>query len=405
MQRVFSIAAALLFLLGVAVVLAVVLISREDDAEALAASAANADAEAGAAVAARLMTVGEPLGTIVESRSAAIVPGLQAALNPNVIAAIASAVEAADERLAPIAEVAGMDAGAFAALWESDQDDAFARFAAGLAASDDPAAAADELFIDLPAALPVHPEGLLLGSVLTKRTNGELAYFIVYDAPGPQIEAERFVSEQLNQSPWQVTGGRSSSDLGFLQFQNTISADVSGFVWILPRAPGLGETAEDADDASQDAAEGDATGAVDSGPGSSLIYLLQAQPAIPPEDPPFELPERGRPVPEAFPAAFLLEGDQTVTELFWSRQPGVAGYQMTVLMPGSSFDATELYRERIEAQGWEITEDQAVGFATVLEFASEDSSLQGSVSFDTFEEDEDYTLITLQLQSAGTSPG
>ena len=356
------------------------------------------DAEAGAAVAARLMTVGEPLGTVVESRAEGLVPGLQVALNPTVVTTISSAVEAEDERLNSIAEVAGMDAAAFAALWESDRADAFARFAAGVAASDDPAATADELFIDVPTALPVHPEGELLGSVLTRRTNGELAYFIVYDTPGPQIEAERLVSEQLDQTPWQVTGGRSNRDLGFFQFQNTLSADITGFVWILPRTAdpdGAGE----GDEASETPAA-----SAEPGPGSSVIYLMQSQPAIAPEDPPFELPDEGRPVPDVFPAAFLLEGEQTVLELFWSKQPGVSGYQLTVLTPGSSFEATELYRERIEAQGWEIVEDQAVGFATILEFASEDGRLQGSISIDTFAEDDGYTQITLQIQSAAGSP-
>ena len=359
---------------------------------------ADAAAEAGAAVAARLMTVGEPLGTIVESRSAGIVPGLQLALNPTAISAIGSAVESGDDRLASFAEVAGMSAAEFAALWEQDRGDAFARFAAGLAASEDPAATADDLFIDMPVALPVHPDGLLLGSVLTRRINGELAFFIVYDAPGLQIEVEGLVSEQLDQSPWQVTGGRSSRDLGFLQFQNTISADISGFVWILPLTQEAAATAASEGDA------GDAADATEPAPGTTVIYLIQAAPAIPVDEPPFETPEHGRPVPDGFPAAFLLEGDQMVVELFWSSQPGVTGYQLTVLTPGSSFEATELYRERLEAQGWEITSDQAVGFATVLEFASEDGSLQGTVSFDTFEEDESYTEILLQLQSAGTAP-
>lgn len=364
-----------------------------------------ADAEAGAAIAARLMTVGEPIGTIVESRSAAIVPGLQVALNPTIVAVISSAVEAADERLTSIAEVAGMEPAAFAELWEADRNDAFARFAAAIAASEDPAATADDLFIDLPVALPVHPDGKLLGSVLTKRTTGELSFFIVYDTPGPQIDAERLVGEQVDQSPWQVTGARSNEDLGFFQFQNTISADVSGFAWILPRTPDPSAADATADESSDgDAAEaGDAAG-TESGPASTVIYLIRAEPAIPTEDEAFALPEHGRPLPERFPAASLLEGDQTVTELFWSSQPGVSGYQVTVLVPGSSFEIADLYRERIEAEGWEIVEDQAVGFSTILEFASEDRSLQGSASFDTFEDDEDYTQITLQIQSAGTSP-
>ena len=385
-----------------AAVLALLLAACGGSDEPAETASANVDAEAGAAVAARLMSVGEPLGTIVESRAAGLVPGLQLALNPTAVIAISSAVESGDDRLTSIAELADLTPEEFSALWERDRAGAFARFAAGIAASEDPAATADELFIDMPVALPVHPEGMLLGSVLTRRINGELAFFIVYDTPGPQVDAELLVSEQLDQSPWQVTGGRSSEDLGFFQYQNTISADITGFVWILPRTE---DPAAMGDEAEADGtADADAADAVESGPGSTVIYLIQAQPAIPADEPPFEFPQDGRPLPDGFPAAFLLEGDQTIVELFWSSQPGATGYQLRVLTPGSSFEATELYRERIEAQGWEITDDQAVGFATVLEFASEDGSLQGSVSFDTFEEDEDYTQITLQIQSAGSSP-
>ena len=401
MRRARTVGAAMLALLFA------VLIAACQDGEEPAAEPSATDAEAGAAVAARLMTVGEPLGTIVESRAAAIVPGLQVALNPSTVAAISSAVGAADERLTSIAELAGVTTEEFAGLWEADRNDAFARFAAGIAATEDPTATADDLFIDLPVALPVHPEGELLGSVVTRRTNGELAFFIVYDTPGAQIDAERLVGEQVDQSPWQVTGARSNEDLGFFQFQNTISADVSGFAWILPRTPDP-DAPDDATEAAE-SGDGDAAGdgdttAAESGPGSTVIYLIQTQPAIPPEEPAYELPVDGRPLPEQFPAASLLEGDQTVTELFWSSQPGVSGYQLTVLAAGSSFDIADLYRERIEAEGWEIIEDQAVGFSTILEFASEDRALQGSASFDTFEEDEGYTQIMLQIQSAGTSP-
>ncbi len=386
----------------IALLLAALIAACEDGEEPADTSAA--DAEAGAAIAARLMTVGEPLGTIVESRAAAIVPGLQVALNPTLVATIASAVDAADERLASFAGIAGMEGAEFAALWDSDRDDAFARFAAGLAATEDPDAAADELFIDPPAALPVHPEGALLGSVLTRRTNGEVAFFIVYDTPGPQIDAERLVGEQVDQSPWQVTGGRSNEDLGFIQFQNTISADVTGFAWVLPRSHDPATTGE-ADGEATEAAEADDGEAADEpGPASTVIYLIQAQPPIAPEDPPFALPAQGRPLPERFPAAFLLEGDQLVVELFWSSQPGVAGFQLSVLASGSSFDIADLYRERIEAEGWAIDEDQAVGFSTVLEFSSEDGDLRGTASFDTFEEDDEYTQITLQIQQSGSAP-
>ena len=51
------------------------------------------------------------------------------------------------------------------------------------------------------------------------------------------------------------------------------------------------------------------------------------------------------------------------------------------------------------ANGWELTGDQAVGFVTILNFASDDKQVQGSASFDSFEEDSSLTKIELELQT------
>ena len=104
-------------------------------------------------------------------------------------------------------------------------------------------------------------------------------------------------------------------------------------------------------------------------------------------------------MPDGFPAAFLLEGEQTVVELLWNSVPGGSAYQLQVLTRASSFDVVDIYRNRIEDEGWEVTSDQAIGFATVLNFASDDGVVQGTASFDSFEDDDDFTQIVLQLQT------
>ena len=59
----------------------------------------------------------------------------------------------------------------------------------------------------------------------------------------------------------------------------------------------------------------------------------------------------------------------------------------------------DLYRDRIEDQGWDLTDDQAIGFATILSFASDDGAVQGTLSVDAFEDDDDFTEIVVQLQA------
>ena len=109
-------------------------------------------------------------------------------------------------------------------------------------------------------------------------------------------------------------------------------------------------------------------------------------------------------MPEAFPAAFLIDEGMTVINTAWSTQPGATAYRITILTPGSSFDLAEDYRERIEGEGWEVIEDEAVGFATLLGFASDDDGVQGQVQLDAFSEDEGYTQIVISVQVSSRTP-
>lgn len=358
--------------------------------------------------ASRILQLGEPLDTTIDVRDGELVPGLQAVLNPEAVTVIGNAVDDGGDRLTLIAETAGMTTGEeFRAAWESSRGEAFARFASGLRAAADPQAVRDELFLPDIASLPVHPDAVLVGSGRIENPDGSQRYFLVFDLVGTPGEIEQTVSNQLDQSPWQATGGQSSEEIAIVQFQSTMSADVQGVAWVQPilaSATLEAAAAAEAADAAE-AGDGDATTAAPAveGPLANLMYLIQALPPGGPAEEDFELPE-ARPLPQAFPAAFLVDDDMTVINTAWSTQPGATAYRVTILTPGSSFELAEDYRERIEGEGWEITGDDAVGFATLLGFASDDDGIEGQVQLDAFSEDEGYTEIVISLQVSSRSP-
>ena len=360
----------------------------DDDGEAdLEAQEAQA-----AALAARILGIGEPVGTIVDSQIAGLVPGLQAALNPDVVLTIDGAVEDGDERLTLIAETAGVTIEEFRTEWEADRSAAFARFAAGLAAAEDGERVRDDLFIDELAALPVHPRGVLLGSGRLDRADGSQGFFLVYDVAEDTVAVEETVSRQLDESPWQVTAGQSSEDVAVLRFQSTVNADVGGIVWVQPLPEGTVGTVGAGSAGEEEAAEETPR------PETAVLYFIETSPAIQADDSPFALPP-GRPLPDGFPGEFLVGPDMTVTEVAWNTVPGGSAYQLTILTRQSAFDVVDAYRASLATRGWDLAGDQAVGFATILSFASTDRAVQGTLEVDAFEDDEDYTEIVVRLQT------
>jgi hypothetical protein len=342
---------------------------------------------AAAALGARVIAVGEPLGTIVDSRVASIVPGLQIALNPELVMTIASAVESGESSLDTIAKTAGLTSAEFRMEWHTDHISTFERFGRGLEDPKNLDAIHNELFFSEITTLPVHPEGVLIGSGRIDRPAGKKAYFLIYDVANDPITVETTVAVQLNQSPWQVTAGHSNENLGFLQFQSTVNPTIEGVVWVLPLSEGSIGTPVIRHAVAQKNSNGKPHTE------SSLVYLIDINPLTQQEDPPFVLPKDGRPLPKAFPATFLLSGEQTVVQLLWRREPGGSVYQLQILIRASSFDVVQMYRDRIKVNDWELTGDQAIGFLTILNFSSGDRQIQGSASFDSFEEDPNLTKI------------
>lgn len=226
-------------------------------------------------------------------------------------------------------------------------------------------------------AIPVHPDGELLGSYRLRRPDGIDSFFLFYDVPQSDRDVEVALRQQLDQTPWQVVGGQSGGSISTVRFRSTVSGDIDGQAAITPLPDRVTE-------------DGGST------PVSNIIYILQVQPAEAPEPPPFVLPP-SREVPVDFPLPFLLDGMDVLT-VAWGTQPGATIYQATLLSSESAFDVAERYRNGFEAAGWQLDDDRAVGFATVLAFSLDEGASMAQLTIDAFEQDDSFTAVQLRLQ-------
>lgn len=263
----------------------------------------------------------------------------------------------------------------------------------GLSEALNPGATEDTPPEDL-VSLPVHPDGELLGSFRLKRPTGALTFFLFYDIALADHEVESQLSQQLNESPWQVIGGQSSEDFAQIAFQSTVSGDISGAALVQPlRDPGASAGAAAAEGTPDPAGEGEANAA----PRTSILYLLEIAATRPDEAPPFEL-RAGRPLPERFPLDYLVLDGMTPFNTQWATQPVGDQFQIVLLTRESGVDIAGIYRDLLEGDGWQLISDEAVGFATILEFEKDDQRSRLNINIDAFQGDEAYTAVVIQLQ-------
>lgn len=224
-------------------------------------------------------------------------------------------------------------------------------------------------------SIPVYPGAKLQGSFRMQRPDGTIAYFLLYDASAKAEEVEPALARLVNESPWQTVGGQSTDAVAALRFQSTTSGDISGTVAIQPVNTGAGAQAL-----------------------TSIIYIVEVEPAAPPPAEPYVLPP-ARPVPDGFPAAFILDG-MTPIGVQWAAAPQGKQYQLRLLTKQSSLDVTDKYRDAFKANGWTLASDNARGFATQLEFEKDGGVSQASLSVDAFSDEPSYTEVGLQLSLA-----
>jgi hypothetical protein len=301
-------------------------------------------------------------------------------------------------------------------------------------------------------SIPVPADGVLLGSYHIRRRDGTNEVWLSYDVPGVDTAVEESLRELLDETPWQVTGGQSNELFGAVSFQSTVSGDLEGFATMqaLPSTPTYPVTVERAgqtvelelprgafipqidarfrelssglevtDVLSEDLLRADdvivAVGGVaveterqlftafrslaDLGePRTAVLYRLTIVSPSLAEDPIFITP-RSRPLPEGFPAAFLVPEALSVVDVTWNSEATGDIYQVTMVTSRSAFDVADDYRSALESEGWELTGDEAQGFGTTLNFEDEPNGLLGIATIDEFEADDDLVSVILQVQA------
>ena len=301
-------------------------------------------------------------------------------------------------------------------------------------------------------SIPVPADGELLGSYLIRRRDGTIEVWLSYDVPGADVDVETTMRELLDETPWQVTGGQSNELFGVVSFQSTVSGDIEGFATIqplpssatylvqvdrdgqvldleLPRGSfmpeidarfrelssglevtqvlsddqlqagdvilAVGETAvEDERDLYEALRALASTGE----PRAAVLYRLQFVSPAPADDPIFVTPPT-RPLPDGFPADFLVSSDLSVLDVSWSSEAAGDLYQLTMVTPRSAFEIADDYRSALETAGWELTGDEAQGFGTTLSFEDEPNGLSGIATIDEFDADDDLVAVILQVQA------
>ena len=303
--------------------------------------------------------------------------------------------------------------------------------------------------------LPVHPQGELLGSYLIRRTDGSNLIWLLYDLPGGTVaEASDTLATQLDQTPWQVTGGQASAAFTLVSFQSTQSGDLEGTAVVQP-VPALStfELIVDRDGSSttltvprgsiiplldaeigSDLAvqstraglasaaglrEGDritsaggtavatradleaALAGLATGSFASITYLLQIAPASVVEPLPFT-PPAGIALPASFPARGAFDG-LTPLGYSWAKEPAGSFWQANLVSTDPTTAIADRVRAGLEAAGWEIVNDTPVGFATQIDFRNVADNLAGSAQIDLSPDDEDYTQVVIVIQTDTTA--
>ena len=316
---------------------------------------------------------------------------------------------------------------------------------------------------DPKSSLPVPPESTLRGSGRVAKPDGSITFFVMYEVPRDEQTVADAMRGLLDETPWQVMGGRTGEGVSAYQFQSTRSETVTGTMIVQPLpttdtfevivsrggkqtnltlrryafVPVLGAELDDRDGgvvvtrvvpgeaATSGLREGDRivkavgkdvkdTASLQAalrslGTGKTqrtgLVYIVQ----VAPEEPiarRYDAPEP-RSLPASFPAPYLLVNGLTPIAVRWTTSPQGSQYEVTLITKQSLQEVVLAYRQALRAANAQIGNDRIHGTAAVIEFTAADSRSAGALSIEVFDQDTSYTAVMLQVQStrAGAPAG
>jgi len=307
--------------------------------------------------------------------------------------------------------------------------------------------------LEEPIALPVHPEGELLTSYHVLKQNGSHVVWLIFDVFDTALNIEEDIQKQLNSSPWQLNGGQSSNVFSVVSFRNTKTPSITGLATIQSLPPTLkidmeilrdselvlvefprgsiipflsfvyeeegsrvvitdsgyhsifnegdviesieGNIIESIDDLSKVMANLDKIANAK----SSIMYRLNID-----SDIEFNVNAVGkslsRPIPKKFPARFLFLEDAVVTELNWSIDERTASFQSSLKSGKAISVITDLYRNLLNTQGWELVDDMSQGSSILLGFQNTTLGYSGVLSIERDVEMEEFTIISIRIENS-----
>ena len=304
-----------------------------------------------------------------------------------------------------------------------------------------------------PIALPVHPEGELLTSYHVLKQDGSHVVWLIFDVIAKAIQVEEDIQKQLNISPWQLDGGQSSSTFSVVSFRNTESPAMTGLVTIqaLPPTSKIdmeilrneesilvefprgsvepfisfeyaeeGNTLVITDSRYHPTLnDGDIIISIGGSPidsvsdlnnamenldeitraKSSIMYRVDID-----SDTEFNTAVTresvSRPIPKRFPAKFLFLENSVVTDLNWSIEQGAANFQSSLQSEDSVLVITDLYRDLLNTQGWELVEDMSRGSSSLLGFQNTTLGYSGILSIESDIDIENLTKVLIRIESS-----
>jgi hypothetical protein len=230
---------------------------------------------------------------------------------------------------------------------------------------------------DLPAEVPTYNRAKPVVSYSIKTPEGTNLFAVLTTSASVE-EVFNFFTDALDEDPWQVEVGQSSTDGVGIRFSRPDNADVSGIITIhhsdLDNVTSIFLTYEDVS-----AALTPGTGSVPFSSGTS------------------------RPLPAGFPSDVpVYQKDQgtIVLDTYFERAQGGQFFAVTFLTKDSSDDVIGFYEDDFVGRGWTTTDTSPGGtsFAVSIEFADKEQTLTGQISADSFEDDSAYTKVELVVQ-------
>jgi hypothetical protein len=232
---------------------------------------------------------------------------------------------------------------------------------------------------DFPAEFPLYGDADPVVSFEIVTPDGT-NYFSVLTTSDSADAVFEFFREALDDEPWQVEIGQSSTDVVGIQFTRPDNADVSGVITI--------HHSDIDDQTSIFVSYEDISAVLTPGTGGANFDAASS-----------------RPVPPGFPEEVPIYGDDeaVILDTYFQRGQGGQVFAVTFLTRDSSDDVIEFYTNEFKDRGWTATDSTTAdtSFALSLEFSDQEQTISGELTADSFEEDADFTRVELVVQVSG----